>query len=287
MAQQEMRYKDGDLATHLLANMNEHRAAGEFCDITLVVGKNTTQEISAHKLVLSSFSRYFQGLLKANMREGHQDRIEIHNLSGPVVKQLIDFAYTGKLDINIENIEEMFEAANYLAIESACCACSVFMERNLERENCVSVLRCAQLYGQNDLQRVAFHKALENFSFVVKRDEFYALPVEIVSEFLSSEYLGIRGKKLQQREKVVLDTVIKYVKKNHMEKSSDAVLLFQHVRLPLLKKDVLVDLQKSDLVLKNESIQEVMRIRSEVRARKVYDDTVDVWMRPRRHHGEE
>ena len=58
-------HKDHRHVPAIFEQMNRRRETGQYCDVTLVVGEDPPEEIHAHKLVLSSYSRY---LLSARFR---------------------------------------------------------------------------------------------------------------------------------------------------------------------------------------------------------------------------
>ena len=50
---------------------------------------------------------------------------------------------TGKTDINIDNVQDLLEASNYLQAKELNTRCIEFMIRNLDVSNCVAVLKLA------------------------------------------------------------------------------------------------------------------------------------------------
>jgi len=66
------------------------------------------KEIHAHKCVLSSHSEYFESMFIGGFKETTQDVIQINDISGDVLKNVIDFMYTGELvTIEEDNVEVM------------------------------------------------------------------------------------------------------------------------------------------------------------------------------------
>jgi hypothetical protein len=277
-------YENDRLGRAMLRKMDQYRESGEFCDITLLVGD---VEIKAHKLVLSAFSQFFEGLLKPNMKEGHQERIEIHDINAEAAQLLIDYAYSGKLDITADNVQNVLEAADFLSLDSVCDACFTFMQENIEPENCIGVLRCAMVYNASALKVTAVAMALEHFAAVVKGEEIYLAPVGFLREILTSEFLSIAGFSPGQQERLILETVLKFLAKNHLQESPDAIALLELVRLPLLDKSELAALKESEAVLKNESMRQLVESRSQVEAKRATDPRAEPWMRPRIYHGKQ
>ncbi|XP_015768345.1 PREDICTED: kelch-like protein 21 [Acropora digitifera] len=88
---------------------------GKYVDISLKIGPERT--LRAHRAVLASFSPYFEALLGDNWKEGNKEEIEIPGLDEGAVSDLIEFAYTGKINIDKDNVLTLLEAADYLGIE--------------------------------------------------------------------------------------------------------------------------------------------------------------------------
>lgn len=75
-------------------------------DITLKSADG--KEIHAHKCVLASQSGYFESMFIGGFKETTQDVIQINDISGDVLKVVIDFMYTGELvTIEEDNVEVM------------------------------------------------------------------------------------------------------------------------------------------------------------------------------------
>ena len=278
----KMHHSDKGVALPILQKMNEHRKEGSYCDVTLVVGSH---QIQAHRLVLSSFSRYFEGLLNPNMKEAAQEKIEIMNLNGESVEALVEFAYTSRIDITAENVEDFVEAANFLAIDSVCNACCDYMTKYMNFSNCVGVLLCAELYGLESLKSAAISFALKYFYSVSKESELHQLPVDLFINLIRSDDLTVEmeGKIPQPpvQESVVLDAVVEYLNKNGIAAHQKAVDVFQHVRIPVLDPKKLRNKSVLDLIAKNKELEKLVAQRIKVPSNFALASDKDAWTRPR------
>ena len=72
-------------------------------------------------------------------RNEKKDRIEM-NISADTLRMVVRTLYTGKTEINIDNVQDLLEASNYLQIKDLNEKCVDFMARNLDISNCVEVL---------------------------------------------------------------------------------------------------------------------------------------------------
>lgn len=83
----------------LLVNLNALRGDGRFCDVDLIAGN---VKLGAHRAVLSASSAYFEAMFRPalGLSEGKQRAVHIHSIDPEVLRQLLDFIYTGQIHIN-------------------------------------------------------------------------------------------------------------------------------------------------------------------------------------------
>jgi len=160
---------------------------GKYVDIELKIGPQQT--LRAHRTVLASFSPYFEALLGDNWKEGNKEEVEILGLDEKAVSDLIEFAYTGKINIDMDNVLTLLEAANYLRIEFVKKSCGDFLEQRVDAKICLGVLRLADIFPLDELSSGAKKYVLRHFTDACKEDEFLRLPVNVLSDLLSEENL--------------------------------------------------------------------------------------------------
>jgi hypothetical protein len=123
--------------------MKSGRDAGEFLDITLLVGD---RQIQAHRNVLAGLSPYIHGLLTSGLAESKQggDEMKIgdEHTDGRAVEAIVDCFYSGELSISRGTASSMIRTANLLgvdAVEKA--ACDFFVESIEPSTACEAVRR--------------------------------------------------------------------------------------------------------------------------------------------------
>ena len=281
-ADKSVKFRYDQLGSELLGGMNRQRREGRFFDITIVAGNKT---IMAHKIILASFSRYFEALLNPNMKEGHQDEICLPALHGETTLELIDFAYTGEITLTLDNIETLIETANFLAVEPVIKACSDFMQTNITAENCIGICNCAELYSLKDLKSFAFEYALKHFADVVKSDELANLPIDDFKALIGSEDIMILKDDVLQvpekQEHIILKSVLSYVEANDLAQSPDFLDILKLVRLPHLSKSKISSLESHQLVKNNKEVLTLVTRAKKTKPASVLDYSSEVWMRPR------
>ena len=73
--------------------------------------------------------------------EKDQDTVELHAISPYSLETLINFAYTGEIGIDQNNVQELMVAADMLELHEVVLGCSQFMIRELHPVNAVGIHR--------------------------------------------------------------------------------------------------------------------------------------------------
>ena len=76
--------------------VNELFDSGSLTD--LVLAASTGEQFGAHKLVLAARSPVFKNMFEVDMAQ-QDNRVKLNDLSAPVMKAMLRFIYTGKVDL--------------------------------------------------------------------------------------------------------------------------------------------------------------------------------------------
>uniref|UniRef100_A0A8D0EGC9 Myoneurin n=1 Tax=Salvator merianae TaxID=96440 RepID=A0A8D0EGC9_SALMN len=108
---------------HLLERLNKQREVGFLCDCTIVIGEF---QFKAHRNVLASFSEYFG----AFYRDTSESNIFLdqNQVKADGFQKLLEFIYTGDLNLDSWNVKEIHQAADYLKVEEVVTKCKIKME---------------------------------------------------------------------------------------------------------------------------------------------------------------
>ncbi|KAG2462830.1 myoneurin-like isoform X1 [Polypterus senegalus] len=109
---------------YLLEKLNNQRERGYLCDCTVVIGRS---QFKAHKNVLAAFSEYFAAL-SGVPTVSSITFLDPTLVTEHVFQNLLDFLYTGDIDINGCNVAQILQSATYLRIESLLARCKGFLE---------------------------------------------------------------------------------------------------------------------------------------------------------------
>lgn len=209
---------------HILQELNVFRKTATFTDVVLQVEE---QDFPCHRAVLCASSQYFRTMFMGQLRESGQSVVQLKEVSEVALEHLLDFVYEGRIQLQEENVETVFQAADLLDVPALSKACLDFLEKCVSHLNCLGLMEFAKHYSLQPLLEQCQNLLYRDFKIVVKQDEFLELPMERVVELLDSE-------KLQVQEEVLVETVLLWV--HHQGSKRKAVLgkLLERLRLPLL-----------------------------------------------------
>ncbi|XP_028674524.1 zinc finger and BTB domain-containing protein 8B isoform X3 [Erpetoichthys calabaricus] len=117
----------------LLCELNEQRKRDFFCDCSIIVEGRL---FKAHRNVLFASSGYFRALLVHYLQDtGHGHRHSTASLdivTSDAFSHILDFLYSGKLDLSSDNVIEIMSAASYLQMTDVVNFCKSYIRSSLE-----------------------------------------------------------------------------------------------------------------------------------------------------------
>ena len=164
----------------LLEYANNKRIIGDFNDVTIQAGDKS---ISANRMVLACYSKYFESMFLSPVKKRYQNTIVIKDLDGNALKQVIEYIYTGILDMSTTNVVTLLGVADFLQVNDVKKMCFNFMETSLTVDSCLDVLKALVLYNNPSLQQT-YQFISSNFDNIVQGDNFKHLSrAELLSLF--------------------------------------------------------------------------------------------------------
>ncbi|XP_003964679.2 kelch-like protein 20 [Takifugu rubripes] len=233
----------------VLQGLNSLRLNNAFCDVTLCCGG---QEFPCHRIVLASFSSYFQAMFSTDLIESKQERVAINGVEPQMIGMLVSYAYTSEVYISKANVQALLAAANLLDVMAVREACCRFMERQMDEMNCVGIHCFAEAHSCKVLEKRSMEYILEHFGGVHKQEEFLSLCVDKLTEILASDFLNA------SKEEMVFEAAMLWLNKCPSRKQSFEKVL-EHIRLPLISPYYLHDVIESlDVVKENPGCQKLI-----------------------------
>ncbi|XP_068176803.1 kelch-like protein 5 isoform X2 [Antennarius striatus] len=229
--------------------MEGYLRSRQLCDVILVAGD---RRIPAHRLVLSSVSDYFAAMFTSDVREAKQDEVKMEGVDPDALWVLVQYAYTGRLELREDTIESLLSASCLLQLSSVVQACCSFLMKQLHPSNCLGIRSYADAQGCHDLQRAAHAFTMEHFLDVVGGQEFLLLPVDEMERLLKSDDVNVPD------EETVVTALLSWVGYDTTTRERHLPSLLAYIRLPLLHPQFLADLESKPLLRNSMECQRLL-----------------------------
>ncbi|KAL9951448.1 hypothetical protein ACROYT_G044109 [Oculina patagonica] len=195
------------------------------CDATLLVGG---KEFPVHRIILSAASPYFQVMFTSGMAESFLDHVEIHDVDAEVFSAILNFIYTGQVEVNEDNVQQLLPASKMLQVEDIEVMCCDFLKHELASSNCVGIYLFADAHSCSPLSKSALDFIHRNFVEVSKQDEFLQLTKSVLLQLLESEELKIES------EEQVFEAALRWVLYDLSRGREALGNILERIRLPLI-----------------------------------------------------
>lgn len=224
----ERRYFNSSEYIHkVLQNLNVLRQDTRFCDVEIIAGKSI---INAHRVVLSASSPYFEAMFRPDLglSEGKQKTVTLHSIDSCILKQLIEFIYTGKVEIDQKNVQELMAAADMLQINEVVDGCCEYLVRELHPSNALGILRFAEAHACETLIKSALTFVNTHFPDVALEQELLDIDHKMLTRLIASEALRVDS------EYQVFSAALRWIKNDIINRRRYVFEILYNVRLPLV-----------------------------------------------------
>ncbi|KAM6948168.1 actin-binding protein IPP [Aplochiton taeniatus] len=262
----------------LLAQINKMRLRTDFCDVGLRVGGRV---FKVHRLVLAASSPYFSALFSGGMREAEREEVQILGIEAEVFQVLLEFVYTGMINVTVETVQELMVAADMLQLVEVVSICGEFLKGHMEPSNCVGIYQFLEQIACMDMLEFTENYIHVHFLEVCVSEEFWGLHSEQLVKLLRSEELRIED------EYQVFTAAMNWVLHDVGRRKKHVVEVLDPVRFPLISPQRLFRYIEgiSDFSLRV-ALQTLLREYTEVskspKENKMYSLLQPAKMRPRR-----
>ncbi|KAK2147891.1 hypothetical protein LSH36_530g01007 [Paralvinella palmiformis] len=223
-----MHIEDLSQQERLIAGLQNLYAVGLVTDVILVAGD---VEVPCHRSVLAACSPYFRAMFSSKMSESYRQKVELHNVPSGVLRPLLDYIYNSTIDIDNENVQDLFGSANMFELLELHDLCAQYMLQELTPANCMSVYRLAAMHCNEFLLAVTKGYLMKHFGEIAPTGELNGLELGEFLGIISNDDLNIKS------EEVVFDTVVKWVQYDFAGRKLHLPVLMKSVRLGLLSED--------------------------------------------------
>ncbi|MBN3291114.1 KLHL2 protein, partial [Polypterus senegalus] len=223
--------------------MNELRSQKLLCDVTIVA---EDVEIAAHRVVLAACSPYFHAMFTGEMSESKAKRVRIKEMDGWTLGILIDYVYTAEIQVTEENVQVcvLYRPLSSMLVCFVLCYLFVFQ---LSLKFILLIVKHLVVEKIHLFGFLFFLSTELHFADVVQGEEFLNLGIEQVCSLIASDKLTVPS------EEKVFEAVIAWVNHDKDVRQEHMAHLMEHVRLPLLSREYLVQRVEEESLVKNSS----------------------------------
>jgi hypothetical protein len=152
--------KIDDSQLDLIDNLFSFKNECLFTDIYIYVDG---VEFPCHKVILCAASNYFKAMFSCDLKESRLGKVFIENISPWTMKRLLDYIYTGKIEINYDNVIDIFNAAVMFQLFKLVDKCTDYIQQHIDINNCIEINLFASMHNLSKLENDTFQFILENF----------------------------------------------------------------------------------------------------------------------------
>ncbi|XP_048852916.1 kelch-like protein 10 isoform X1 [Brienomyrus brachyistius] len=257
---------------------NKLRLAGQLCDVVLITDG---VQFNAHTVILCGCSSYFQALFASDWNDSGKREYQLPGISPETLRQVIEYAYTYSVVITADNVENLLAAADYLSVLGIVQRCCDFLHEQLCLNNCIGLLKIADVYCVNELHHSAFNFILKNFKEVaISSNEFPELSLEQLSDIIEQDELNVR------EEDVVFEAILRWIEHKPATREAHISVLLAKIRMARMDPEYFMKIVKAnDLVKANVAcrpiITDVLKVIYDLHDESPLSDFENPLIRPR------
>ena len=233
----------------MMKRLDIQRRKEQFCDVILEIGSGDDQvRLLAHKIVLCAGSPFFNNALNSDMKEKKEGVIRLEETNKAVMEEVLEYLYTGHVDINEQNVFDLLKIADYLIISSLKKLSRDFILRTLSPSSSFMAYYYAARYLDPELEESAQDFTFDNFLDAAESDDFLNLSVKQVEEWVSSDHIAV------EEEEQVFQVIVNWMEKSENSKHQSFFQLFRHVRLVHVSRNYIFDVILPHPFVKNSKL---------------------------------
>ncbi|XP_055838147.1 kelch-like protein 3 [Episyrphus balteatus] len=203
--------------TILFDNILNLYEKNEHCDTIMNIGRGKNCVIiQAHRIVLCSFSQFFMKAFNGDGQDTVRGNVlELKDIESSILKPIIDFMYSGSIELTLDSVERYLRAACFLDIKTLAEVCCEFISKNhksrygyrLSKESeslSIDQPSCSQVVeDQNSLKTTPINKL--QIVEISKTDEIRIQSYNREVKSWSVEKLILLSKKKNKCSTIVID----------------------------------------------------------------------------------
>ncbi|XP_045204928.1 kelch-like protein 26 isoform X3 [Mercenaria mercenaria] len=249
VAVHNQKYATPQFSDMVLHQMYKFYEEGQYCDFSIKVEGKLYK---VHRLVLASSSDYFRAMLSHDMVETREECTDLKGMTIKGVEPLIEYAYTGKLELTLDNIHHVISGATFLQISAAIDLCVNFLKENMTFENADELLKIGDMFNVPSLREYYRAYLLKNFLKFVESDTFLNIDADSLADYLSDDAL------ITTSESMLFHHCLRWYDQDAKNREKDAYKVFEKVRMTHDRSPLIHFASNHELFQKNQKCKDIL-----------------------------
>lgn len=162
-----------------------------FSDVTFLVGENG-QRIHAHRNILAVRCAPFCSMFSGPMKESNESEITIPNIEPHVFISILEFLYTGQLELEVETVFQIYKSADQYLLDDVKSACRTFIHSSLNLDHALTLLENARSCKFMEIYQVCLSFVAAHASSLLKTENFNDLSEETIVDLLDRHDIDMK-----------------------------------------------------------------------------------------------
>ena len=230
----------------MMQRLNIQRRNEDSCDLILEVGSGDDQaRLKAHRNVLCAASPFFYNALNTEMKEKKEGVIRLEEASKVLMEDVLEYLYTGHVEISERNAVDLLAMADYLIIPSLRAKSCQVISQSMSHTNCLLFYYAAMRYQCTELQERTRNFIFANFMSVSTSQDFLELSRGQVEQWISRDEIKVKS------EEEVFQVIVKWMEEREIGEHEEFFQLLHHVRVMYLPRSYVFNVILPHPLVKN------------------------------------
>ncbi|XP_055851109.1 kelch-like protein 4 [Episyrphus balteatus] len=236
--QDKMIYKCPKQAAIVSEKLLSFYKENELFDTVLIVGSNCIN-IQAHRVVLCAFSEYFLEKFRGGQNALQTSTLQLKEIEASNLKLIIDFMYTGLIELRLANIDGLLKTALFLKIKTLIEGCYELIGQNINSSNSLTFLRLANELSLSSLKAKSLECIYTHFEKISKANEFLLLNKDELKNLLFNDNPH------NDFQEVVFLSMVDWINYDKLNRAHFAFELLSMIRFRALSPKFILENRKS------------------------------------------
>ncbi|BFZ08843.1 hypothetical protein BsWGS_11883 [Bradybaena similaris] len=229
---QRCKLKSQEHTEQLILNIDCMRLDASYCDIVIIIDDH---KFPCHKVVLAAGSPYFKSMFASGMEESRKKDIEIKQIDPVVFGQVIQFIYTGNVDISSPIVQELFIQAQLFQIVQLVELCVKYLEKTMNEPNCLAAMTLAEAHGHVPMYEFALRYVCCHFDTVKNDEDFLKLSPECIIDLFKDRHLNCNS------EEEVYEAAVRWLDSDFERRKAYSYSVLSCIKFPHISQGYLID----------------------------------------------